>query len=337
LAPAEQYGYAVARLRAMSGRLLEEALLLRILECEDLESAVKILGETVYSGWLMELKSAGEFDRAIEAELLHVFDEVHKFVPDPALVELCRLAYDFHNVKVLLKGALLLREGGQRRFDLLTKLGNIPTDDLITAMETEDYRLLPFGLHRLVPRCFSVWEQSKDVLEIEKLLDEGLFAAMKLKAAESGIDSAVLWVRARIDGENVRSLLRLKRMNVDTAAAAGYLHAGGHISKEKLLSLFSEPAESWGKLLAFAGVSSVLAGVHDGQDLSGAVAGLEKVLDEYVAGVLESSKYDAFAPGNVMSFLWRKELETKNLRIALVSVSNNTDRTLARGLFRHVG
>ncbi len=337
MAPAEQYGYAVARLRAMSGRLLEESVFLRILECEDLESAMKVLGETVYSGWLMELKGAGEFDKAIEAELFHVFEEVNKFVPDAALVELCRLPYDFHNVKVLIKGALLVREGGERRFDLLTRLGNISTDDLITAMETEDYRLLPFGLHRLVPRCFSAWEQSRDILELEKLLDEGLYSAMRLKAEASGVESAVLWVRARIDAENIRSLLRLKRMNAETSTAAGFLHMGGLISKEKLLSVFQEPTESWGKILAFADVSSILAGVQDGADLNATVVGLEKVLDDYVAGVLESSKYDAFAPGNIMSFLWKKELETKNIRIALVSVSNNTDRTLARGLLRHVG
>ena len=65
MAPAERYGYAVARLRAMSGRLLEEALLQRILESEDLDSALKVLSETVYSSWLMELKGSGEFDRAI--------------------------------------------------------------------------------------------------------------------------------------------------------------------------------------------------------------------------------------------------------------------------------
>lgn len=337
MASAGQYGYAVARLRAMSGRLLEEALLQRILECEDLDSAVKILGETVYSGWLMELKSIDEFDKAIEAELLHVFEEVSKFVPDPALVEICRLPYDFHNAKVLIKGTLLVREGGERRFDLLTKLGNLSNDDLITAMETEDYRLLPYDLHRLIPRCFSVWEQSKDVLEIEKLMDEGLFAAMRERAEASEVESPILWVRARIDAENLRSLLRLKRLNAETASVPSYLHGGGLISIEKLTSLYGEPAESWSKIIAFSDVSSILAGVQDGGDLGSSVVGLEKILDEYVAKVLESSKYDAFSPGNIMSFLWKKELETKNIRIALVSVSNDTDRALAKELFRNVG
>jgi len=68
MAPAERYGYAVARLRAMSGRLLEEALLQRILESEDLDSALKVLGETVYSSWLMALKGRLLYPSAHPAE-----------------------------------------------------------------------------------------------------------------------------------------------------------------------------------------------------------------------------------------------------------------------------
>jgi V/A-type H+-transporting ATPase subunit C len=321
----------------MSGRLLEEALLQRILESEDLDSALKVLNETVYSSWLMELKGNSEFDRAIEAELLHVYGEVQKFVPDPALVQLCRLPYDFHNVKVLMKSALLVREGGERRFDLLTHLGNVPVDELIMATESEDYRLLPFGLHLLIPHCYSIWEQTKDILEVEKLLDDGLFDSMRKAAAQTGIVTASLWVRGKIDAENVRNLLRMKRMDFETAAAAGFLHDGGLISREKLLSLLSEPVESWGRILSFTDVSKTFSHVQDASDLNSLVVEMEKVLDEYVANIVESAKYQAFAPENVISFLWKKEMEAKNIRIALVSVSNDTDRTLARGLFRHVG
>lgn len=336
MAPAEQYGYAVARLRAMSGRLIEESLLQRILDSEDLDGALKILGETAYAPWLLELKRSGDFDAAIEAELLHVYNEVQKFIPDPALVSICRMPYDFHNVKVLIKSNLLVREGGERRFDLLTSLGNIPVDDLIMAMEGEDYRLLPFGLHLLIPHAFSVWEQTKDVLEIEKILDSGLFSAMSKSAAETGIEAVVKWVRGRIDAENVRSLVRMKRMDMETGACVAFLHEGGLISREKLISLLSEPVESWGKLLSFADTAAIFNRAQDSTDLNNLVVEMGKVVDEFVASLVEESKYDAFAPEYVLSFLWKKEMEAKNIRIALVSVSNNTDKTLTRGLFRHV-
>ena len=335
--PAEQYGYAVARLRAMSVNLVEDSVLQRILESEDLEGALKVLGETVYSAWLVELKGSGDFDRVIESELVSVYDEVQRFVPDVRLVQLFRLPYDFHNVKVLLKSFVLLREGGERRFDLLTPLGNIPTEDLIMAMESEDFRLLSFGLHTIVPAALALWEQTKDILEVEKILDTGLFAAMKKLAVESGIEGALTWVRGKIDGENIRNLLRLKRMDMDVSAAADFLHEGGFLSKERLLSLLSEPVESWPRAIAFADVARAFSDVQDVSDLSALLVEMEKIIDDYVASILEKAKYKAFAPENILAFLWKKELEAKNIRIALVSVANNTDRTLAKGLFRHAG
>jgi V/A-type H+-transporting ATPase subunit C len=104
--------------------------------------------------------------------------------------------------KFLIKSALLVREGGERRFDLLTSLGNVPVDDLIMAMESEDFRLLPFGLHHLVPHCCSDWEQSKDSLEVVMLRDGRLFSAMRKLGAATGIEAASMWIRGKIDAEN---------------------------------------------------------------------------------------------------------------------------------------
>ena len=56
MAPAERFAYTVSRLRAMSGRLIEDSLIQRILDCDDLDSALKVLAETAYAPWLVELK-----------------------------------------------------------------------------------------------------------------------------------------------------------------------------------------------------------------------------------------------------------------------------------------
>ena len=110
MVPSERYAYTVARLRAMENRLLDESVLQRLFDSEDLDSAMKVLGETPYSSWLVELKSNTDFDKVIEAELNYVYQELEKFVPDIRLVQIARLPYDFHNVKVLLKSQILQRE-----------------------------------------------------------------------------------------------------------------------------------------------------------------------------------------------------------------------------------
>lgn len=334
MVPAERYGYSVARLRAMENRLLEDSVLQRLVESDDLENALKILGETSYSSWLVELKANSEFDKAIELELEFVYSEIAKFVPDARLVDICRLPYDFHNVKVLLKSHILQREGGDRRFDLLTALGKISTDDLILAVESEDYRLLPFGLHSAIPRCLNMWEQTHDILEVEKLLDSLLFSEMKKLADEIGVDAVSKWLRGRIDAENLRNLLRLKRMELDSAVVSSFLHDGGWVSVERLLSMLGEPVEGWGRVLSFADIGGVLMHAQETSDLGSLIVEMEKVLDEYTTGILRKAKYGAFSPENVLYYIWSKEMESKNLRMILVAIANDTDRDLVRGLIR---
>ena len=136
------------------------------------------------------------------------------------------------NAKVMLKSVFSVRSGGKKRWDLLTSLASYPVDKLISDVETEDYQLLPFGLSRFSPKCLSVWEQSRDVLEAERLLDKQMFAVMLEEAEKLAIPEILAWVKLRIDGENIRSLVRLKRFGFDSARAASFLHEGGKYRPE---------------------------------------------------------------------------------------------------------
>ena len=122
--------------------------------------------------------NGSDFDKVLEADLHSIYEEIRNFIPDKAIVDIMRLQYDFHNVKVLLKSMYNVRTGGKKRWDLLTSLGSYPLDDFIMNVESEEYRLLPFGLNTLIPKCITVWEQSKDVLEVERLIDKRMFEVM---------------------------------------------------------------------------------------------------------------------------------------------------------------
>ena len=118
----EAYGYAVARIRAMEHRLLDSGVLQRMIDAEDFSSILKILGETSYSSELSSQTTESDFDKTLEADLHNIYEEIYAFVPDKSLVDIMRLQYDFHNVKVLLKSMFNVRAGGKKRWDLL-KIG----------------------------------------------------------------------------------------------------------------------------------------------------------------------------------------------------------------------
>ncbi len=336
MAPKERYGYAVARLRALENRLLDESVLQRMIDSDTLEAAVKVLGETPYSAWLMELKSPQEFDRAIEAELQHAYAEAETFVPDPELASLLRLVYDVHNVKTLLKSQILAASGEKRRLELLTPLGNIDTDKLVLAIEGEEYWELPYGFSQAIPEALAVWEQSHNALAVEKILDDVYFKALLTVAGKLDMAQVTAWVRSRIDGENLKTLLRLSRIDIEHGAIPGFLHEGGFLPVNRLTPLVTEPVENWARMLAFADIGALLAPFSEGENFNALLVQYEKNLDNFITGVIAKSRYSAFEPANVVRYLWAKEIEAKNLRVVLVSVANGVEKDAIRGLLRDV-
>lgn len=331
----EAYGYAVARIRAMEHRLLDAGVLQRMIDAEDSASVLKILGETSYASALTSQSGESDFDKVLESDLHSIYDEIRAFVPDKELVDLMCLQYDFHNVKVLIKSIFNVRTGGKKRWDLLTSLGHYPLDIMIANIDSEDYRLLPFGLNTLVPKCISIWDQNKDILEVERLLDHRMFEVMLEMADALDMPGVKSWVRTRIDGENIRSLIRLKRFNFDSARVVPFLHAGGTIDLDLMASLISEPFESWGRALEFSNFGNVISAIDATLNFSELILTLEKVLDDFYLDQIAISRYNQTAPENILAYLWAKEMEVKNVRVILVSKGSKRDKDQLRRLLRH--
>jgi V/A-type H+-transporting ATPase subunit C len=317
----------------MEPLLFDASLLQRLFDAADLSGALKILGETNYSRGMTE---GGErYDTALESELLATFDEFVSFVPDRELVDIFRVPYDFHNVKVLLKSLFKARTGGRKRWDLLTKLGAIPVDDLTVRIESEDYVLLPYNLSGVLPACLAAWDQTGNIVEVEKLLDRAMFASILELAEAVGEPGVVRWARARIDSENIRNLLRIKRFGFDFAEAATFLHEGGTVAAAVLVSLLPEPFESWGRSIAYTGVGAAISDLQNDGDFDSLMTSLERVLDDYCSSAVRNARFSPNAPENVLAYLWGKEMEIKNIRTILVSKGTGSKRGGTREMTRN--
>ncbi|MDR0764462.1 MAG: V-type ATPase subunit [Synergistaceae bacterium] len=327
----DAYGYAVARIRALEPGLFDASRLNRMIDADGLDAAFKILAESDYARWMTE---GARYDSALEAELCATFDEFAAFVPDSELVDIFRIPYDFHNVKVVLKGAFKARSGGKKRYDLLTRLGSVPPDDLVSRMESEEYGLLPWGLPALLPSCVSMWEQNADIVEIERVLDRGMFAAILSLAGSLDFSGVISWARARIDSENIRNLLRLQRFGFDSSVAAPFLHDGGTVAVSALIPLMSDQFDAWGRNLAYSDVGMAISAVEGSGDFDELMPALERALDDFCSAVVSSAKYSASAPENVTAFLWGKEMEIKNIRTILVSNATKTNSESVKGMMR---
>ena len=325
------YVYTVARLRGMENHILDTAFFSRLMDSANVDDALKALGETSYSQWIT---GAGNFDKAIDSEMLATCEELESFVPDKELLEIFRLPYDFHNVKVLLKGLFKVRGGEAegRRYDLLSKLGTIDTELLTNAIETEEYSYLPYGLTDLIPQCWQLWDATKNAQAVELLIDHQMFRAMLGVADGLKMPEITAWVKHRIDAENLRSAVRLAQMKYESAKALPFFHEGGTIAPDDMARLLNEPQETWSRLLSHTDIGAVLGALQDTGDIKASLSDVSKSLDDYLVNVLEGAKYSIDAPANVLLYLLTKEAETRNMRVALVCVAGGLDREFGRRL-----
>ena len=104
------------------------------------------------------------------------------------------------------------------------------------------------------------------------------------------------------------------------------------ISPDSIARLMGEPPETWSKSLSHTDIGAALETGQDRTDVQAALSEVSKALDDYLIRVLDSAKYNPSAPENVILYLLRKDEEARNLRIALVCVSNGLNREFARRL-----
>ena len=83
-----------ARVRAMENRLLTRERLDRMIDARDDGEARKVLSECGYREDL-------GLDAALRLARAEVFRDLEHAVPDPRLVEIFQIKYDYHNAKAI--------------------------------------------------------------------------------------------------------------------------------------------------------------------------------------------------------------------------------------------
>jgi V/A-type H+-transporting ATPase subunit C len=161
-----------------------------------------------------------------------------------------------------------------------------------------------------------------------------MFAAIISTAVSLEFPGVTSWARARVDAENIRNLLRMKRFGFDSSAAASFMHDGGTVAVSALVPLMSDQFDAWGRSLAYSDVGKAISAVDAGGDFDELMPALERALDDFCSAVVAGARYSASAPENVTAFLWGKEMEIKNVRTILVSKGTKTNRESVKGMMR---
>ena len=303
------YLFISTYLRSKERNLLTAARMDRMIDAPTVEDAAKVLQEIGYGEF--SASSDREMSRALAQEREKLFQDLYRFVPDKAVVDVFRIKYDYHNSKALLKSRAMGLDGSH----LLLDAGRIPAEELAKAVLQGDYNNLPETLRRAVQEAGEVLSTTGDPQRSDFVLDRAYYEEMRSAAKASGSEFLMRYVRSTIDAANLRSAVRCRRMKKSGDFLRRVLFEGGTVRAEQILS-----AALGGSLEALYRTGALRAAAEAGMEAvrtGGSLTAFEKLCDDAVTAVAGGAKSIPFGVEAVIGYLVAKEIEFTAVRIIM--------------------
>lgn len=290
--------------------LLTAARMERMIEAPTAEEAVKVLQEIGYGEFPSVTEQA--LSAALAQEQEKLFQDLYRFMPDKAVVDVFKVKYDYHNLKALLKARAMKLDGGR----LLLDAGRVSAADMQRAVTEGDYGSLPEALRRAAEEAGEVISATGDPQLSDFVLDRAYYAEMLSAAKETGSEFLTRYVQATIDAANLRSAVRTLRMKKGADLLKKVLVPGGTIQPETVqAAALAGNLEELYRPTELRGAAELGTAAAQG----GSLTAFEKACDDAVTSVAAKAKSVPFGVEAVISFLAAKEIEFTAVRIIMSS------------------
>ncbi len=195
--------------------LLTGARMERMIEAPTAADAAKVLGEIGYGEF--DASSQRELGSILAQEQEKLFEDLYRFVPDKAVVDVFKVKYDYHNLKALIKARATGTDASDR---LLLDAGRVSAEDMRRAVWEGDYNVLPPALRQSAVEAAETLSATGDPQLADFLLDRAYYAEMLSAARATGSDFLVRYVHQR------RGQSAQRRPYPSDEEGGGYAQAG---------------------------------------------------------------------------------------------------------------
>ena len=325
-----QFTQALSRIWVLETRLLDKAKTERMLEASSADEVLKILGETEYANVMGTVKRANDYENMLSEELQRVYNLVYELCPVKDIVDLMSIKYNYHNVKVLLKGKFL----GKDLSNLLINLGKEDLNELKRKIDGDNFNGLKGNVQKAVEEVVADFEVNKDPQNIDIIVDRYMFMELVEIKKTLNYKFTDKLINAIIDTTNVRTLLRIKKQEKGREFAQEVIVNGGELRKDTLVSIVNDTPENILSRLSSSSYSSLVNAGIEGYIASNSASLLEKLSDNYIMDLMKGAKLATFGPERILSYISATETEIKVIRIIMIGKLNNIAEEVIRERLR---
>lgn len=305
------YLHASARAAYLQQHLITEDELLRAAGAGSAQEAYSILSaKQKYKN-----KDVKDYESSLNEELASAYRLVEEMTGQRGLTDIFRYPADGHNMKVMVKS-----RAAEGDFSELYKSGGtvdaaVMTDELNKGRFEKVPEVLGHAGIEAAERLAATGEpQIADVV-----IDKAVIRLISEAAAKTESSIIMEYAAAGTDLVNIRSALRLLRMNADVHTAAGVFSPEGSCTLSEFEEAYSGGYDALKKLAADIFGSERIAEAVELIKHGRPMGVFERKEDRYLMSIFKKAREIPFGIEPVLSFLYFKEHEIKACRVVLTS------------------
>lgn len=325
------YPYASAVVKTLESKLISPEKLSRMIDCESVSEAIKILYEVGFAGGAI-LENSNDYEKLLKSELKSVIDLINELTPSENLTNCFLKEFDYHNAKVIFKSKVMKKEVDK---NLFLPSVFIDVDKMTELIYNDNFRELNPFLAKASNEIYDLMLAEKltprDIdLAVEKAFYEDVFSGLR-KVFDASVKKYFVM---KVDLNNIAIALRAKQADFSEKAIEKMLIGFGSLDLD-LLSHFSDMNydviidkmrfTDYGEI-----VRDVVTNIIDGKGMTD----YERKVDELLNQIFAEKSFDSFTICPTLSFYLAKLNEIKNIRIVLVCLNNRLDKELIRERLR---
>lgn len=318
----KQYTYAVARIRSKELSLLNASAVEQLMASRSYKECLNLLVE---KGW------GGEGDIASTEELLEcerkkTWDLISELADDMSAFDVFLYANDYHNLKAAIKEVCT----ETHHDDIFIQQSTIPPKDILNAIETHDYALLPEAMRAPAQEAFEALLHTRDGQLCDMLVDKAALDAIYKagKAAENVL--LQLYAELTVVAADIKTAVRGQKTGKPLELMKRALAKCETLDANRLAIASAEGFNAICEYLENTKYADAVT------ELRLSPSAFERWCDNLMIREIRPQQFNPFTIGPLAAYILARENEIKSVRIILSGKLNQLPEESIRERLREM-
>lgn len=303
---AENYAYAVARIRALESSLLSNGMIEQLLGCKDYRTALLFLTE---KGWG---DGAAEEEEILACETRKTSEVLSDLVKTPEVFQVLSYPKQFHNLKAAVKEAVSGKPAAKIYYDTEGMKGA----EMARAITEKNFSILPDAMQAAAREAYEALLHTGDGQLCDIIIDRAALEAIEAAGRASKEEVIRQYAESTVAVADIKIAVRAQKTGRTADFMKRAMAPCSSVSVEKLTQAALNSTEAIASYLEETGYREGAGALREG------ASAFERWCDNRIIEIIKPQKYQAFSVGPIVAYVLARENEIKTVRLILSGKKN---------------